>query len=48
MEPASRAMSMWIPCPICGEAMEVPAYEGDGVYHAHYCPTPEPEQQGAE
>jgi hypothetical protein len=30
-------MSKWIDCPDCGEPKEVPAYEGDGVYHPHFC-----------
>ena len=30
-------MSAWVTCPTCGGLMEVPAYEGDGVYHGHIC-----------
>ena len=30
-------MSKWVTCEICGEQKEVPAYEGDGVYHDHEC-----------
>jgi hypothetical protein len=30
-------MSMWVPCPKCGEDMEVPAFPGDGVFSRHIC-----------
>lgn len=30
-------MSMWVKCEKCGALKEVPAYEGDGTYHDHYC-----------
>lgn len=30
-------MSKWVRCDICGEQKEVPAFEGDGVYHDHFC-----------
>ena len=34
-------MSKWVKCEDCGELKEVPAYEGDGAYHVHYCPIPD-------
>jgi len=30
-------MSKVIDCPDCGKPMEVPAFEGDGVYSVHVC-----------
>jgi hypothetical protein len=30
-------MSMWIKCQNCGQLMEVPSCEGDGVYSTHQC-----------
>lgn len=30
-------MSMYVACPHCGERMEVPAFEGDGVFSKHEC-----------
>ena len=30
-------MSAVIRCPVCGQLKEVPAFEGDGVYHEHFC-----------
>lgn len=39
-------MSMWIPCQTCGEPMEIPAFEGDGVYSHHQCSElSEPQQE---
>lgn len=35
-------MSAVIRCPRCGRPMEVPAFEGDGVYSEHHC---EPERE---
>jgi hypothetical protein len=32
-----REMSKRIDCPKCGEPMDVPAYEGDGVFTVHTC-----------
>lgn len=41
-------MSKWVKCPDCGDEMEVPAYEGDGVYHEHICRKEEPENRDEE
>jgi hypothetical protein len=30
-------MSKTIQCPDCGQPMDVPAFEGDGVYTQHCC-----------
>lgn len=30
-------MSKRVECPDCGEWMDVPAFEGDGVYSQHHC-----------
>jgi hypothetical protein len=30
-------MSKTIECPDCGQPMDVPAFEGDGVYTQHCC-----------
>ena len=41
-------MSKWVSCEICGELKEVPAFEGDGVYHDHYCNTETNDENKAE
>ena len=30
-------MSKRVECPDCGAPMDVPAFEGDGVYSQHHC-----------